>query len=291
VLQLELKFGAPLTSNQPMGYLDRFVAGQPGLLLFIVPTNRRTSLWNEIKARVTGSDGVAADRVLDDGTLTTPVSATHAVAITTWQALLQRLRSSVSAEEGAARADLAQIGGMYQVMDEALAYQPLAADDLDARHASALFSIHDLLEALRQRAVYDTTSPLHRHFSGPGRWRGTYPKWGYTLTVNGLDASLHVDLEKWRDFEVSPLWLSFSCATQAELDRLSDVLGGEPHGFFDDYCNAARYAGAVAIPLIIPSDTAHADAVDSLAAQLLRVCAATAPPAPPPAARRRPRTS
>jgi hypothetical protein len=51
VLLIESKFWAPLTPNQPTGYLRRLPTDREGMVLFIAPERRRQTLWQELVAR------------------------------------------------------------------------------------------------------------------------------------------------------------------------------------------------------------------------------------------------
>lgn len=54
VLLVESKFWAPLTPNQPVGYLRRLPTDKKGMVLFIAPEGRYETLWPELIARCQG---------------------------------------------------------------------------------------------------------------------------------------------------------------------------------------------------------------------------------------------
>ena len=51
VLLVESKFWAPLTRNQPTGYLRQLPQDREGMVLFIAPESRCEELWPELGAR------------------------------------------------------------------------------------------------------------------------------------------------------------------------------------------------------------------------------------------------
>ncbi len=51
VLLVESKFWAPLTPNQPTGYLRRLPADREGMVLFVAPERRYETLWPELLGR------------------------------------------------------------------------------------------------------------------------------------------------------------------------------------------------------------------------------------------------
>ena len=49
---IEVKFWAPLTANQPNGYIERLPQDGPAVLMFLVPDDRVRYLWPQLRKRV-----------------------------------------------------------------------------------------------------------------------------------------------------------------------------------------------------------------------------------------------
>ena len=52
---IEVKFWASLTHNQPNGYLERLPSEGPALLMFLIPRDRVSTLWPQLRDRVTSA--------------------------------------------------------------------------------------------------------------------------------------------------------------------------------------------------------------------------------------------
>jgi hypothetical protein len=55
------------TNNQQVSYLHRLPAGRPGLLLFVVPSQRLGLLWTEVRARAVAADSSVTAERMDGG--------------------------------------------------------------------------------------------------------------------------------------------------------------------------------------------------------------------------------
>lgn len=166
---VEVKFWAGLTPNQPLGYLPRLPAGQPGILLFVAPATRRELLWDELTRILRGASHAvkltANDRlrcaVLDDGA--------HRMALVNWRTLLNVLEAAlVEAGQREYAGDLAQLASLANRMDSE-AILPLTSEDLTGRLARRWLNYTRLVDDITARVVAEDPSVR----TGPdGKWLG-----------------------------------------------------------------------------------------------------------------------
>jgi len=123
VIIIEGKFWANLTDNQPDNYLEDLADG--GLLLFLAPDRRITSLQNEIRKRLGRED----DRLV----------------IFSWMTFLDLIESENSKEHNSDLAsDLVQLRALCSKMDEE-GMPPLSMTDLDPMNGRISYQLAELI--------------------------------------------------------------------------------------------------------------------------------------------------
>jgi hypothetical protein len=200
---VENKFGAALTDQQPVAYLER-LAAEPGptLLLFIAPEWRRLYLWRELQERLKSRGLGYAE--LDHHTLElTGRAHSQRIHIQSWAAVLKALKDAASDE---ARTNLEQLAGVCRTADESPA-RPLLREELtDPQLPARMIQYVDIV-----RGVVDKGAPdVFRGVSGKQSqyWYAFGQKLQFTGD-RGPVAWLGVDLIRWRKYETGPLWLTF----------------------------------------------------------------------------------
>ena len=114
----EVKFGAPLTKNQPEGYLNALAPN--GLLLFIVPKYRWAVLWSELQERLLeyGSLPDAVKPSKANGTLhLTEVDGKSLALVTGPELLKTLLRATEEAKRPDLSSDVAQLQAFWDAYD------------------------------------------------------------------------------------------------------------------------------------------------------------------------------
>jgi len=125
-LFIEAKFYAPLTRNQPVGYLKRLPAQRVSVLMFVAPAERVEELWPELLDRLDNGDMPYSNKgsrcVVIEGT------GKH-LLITDWTKLLdnmgERLKGSTSG-----LAELRQLRGLVQFAESGEGKAALAGEEL-----------------------------------------------------------------------------------------------------------------------------------------------------------------
>ena len=120
VLLVESKFWAPLTPNQPAGYLDRLPADREGMVLFIAPEKRCVHLWKQLVARCLRAGFELAEEAWEPPNwLAARTSKTRRLAYVSWSFLLEHLeRRLEEAEEDRGAHEVWQLKGLCRRLEE-----------------------------------------------------------------------------------------------------------------------------------------------------------------------------
>lgn len=120
VLLVESKFWASLTPNQPNGYLRLMMDKLPNArnLLFVAPEARQDDLWEELR-ELAGKEFKVEDKPGASGVRSAIVSRSavednrgHRLMLTSWDALLNRMKDSMERSGADEDRDLQQLRGL-----------------------------------------------------------------------------------------------------------------------------------------------------------------------------------
>ena len=200
---VENKFGAALTDNQPVAYLDRLAAEPaPSLLLFIVPEWRRVYLWRELLERLKAAR--VGHRELDAQLVEIAGRAQgQRLHILSWAAVFKALGAGVGDD---ARANLEQLIGVCRAADDSES-RPLLREELsDPQVPARLIQYVNIVRGALDKGAADVFRAVSR--SNSSFWYAL----GQKIQFAGEKAPvawLGVDLVRWRKYETGPLWLAF----------------------------------------------------------------------------------
>lgn len=227
-LVVEVKFDAPLTSNQPQTYLSALgKLDCPSLLLFLVPTRRVEAMWTRLRQRCTES---GLDLVDVDGRQHLAAYGAVTLAVTTWERLLDQLSAiPPSAETEQVLAEIQQLRGLCERQDRE-GWVPFERAFLEGEIGRHMLD----LDALLTSAV--------DHLAGQGviqtgRYKRTSGQsfYGRYFELEGHQALLHVNLSRWGRQAATPLWLRvWGDGDRRVADALSFLANEVPRGLFDD---------------------------------------------------------
>ncbi len=273
-LLIEVKFWAGLTEAQPNGYLSAM--RHPGVLLFVAPEARLTSLWHELTRRI--AERQAPTGATNDGAFTI-VTGDHILAAVSWRSLLLLLeQETAAAAEAETAADVRQLQALCEHMDTD-AFLPLSSEELTSSLGRRVVQFealsNDLTDALVRLGLADV--------SGLRATAG----WGYAgryLYLKGNGAFLAFNANNWSAFGQSPLWLDIS-GDSWKRTTPSPAIKQALHAAGIQYWEQQRL---VSVPIILPSAVERDGVVASAQRQLLRIIDALpeivrgAPPKPEP---------
>ena len=202
---VENKFWAGLTEAQPVSYLEDLPEDFPTALLFIVPQQRKTTVWNELELRCLDAN-LEWENGLDTPDITWSRVGHKILLITSWSHVLERLL--IIAQAGiheSIRRDILQLRDLTSRMDLE-AFLPIRADELtDQETAHRLMNYSDLIQDIIQEltdngpADIQGLNPSHLWHSH-GRYLRVHESFGLWF---GIDYVL------WRKAGVTPLWCRF----------------------------------------------------------------------------------
>jgi hypothetical protein len=269
-LFIENKFWAGLTANQPIGYLNRLPADGGALLVFVVPRKRLPMIWTELaRSAIDRAKQLPDPEQLADDLLYARLTASTAIAATTWDAVLNSLELSARAAGDASTAeDIAQLRSLCEVMDSE-AFLPVRMEELtNLEVPRRLIGLADLIPDLTRKAVAlgiaDITSTRETHgWYSAGRYLRIGPAGAWLA-----GAWLGIDHESWSRYGITPLWIHFD---KTEFGRAPFVLGAlktwaEPRSFEED--------GRAAIPLTLLPYVTRERVLEDLIEQLKNLHAA-----------------
>lgn len=235
-LILEGKFWAGLTDAQPVGYLRSLE--DDGCLLVVAPQLRFETVGAELVRRCERSGLTITDALAVMRGGVSALANGQSLGMVSWRALLGLLHASLidHGETGVA-ADVEQLVGLSDLEDQD-AFLPVTASDLASPTPQRVRQFMELVEGLNQGGQ---ASGVISKGLGPTWGLGRY---GRYVVAGPLQLAIFVDLKRWAEQRMTPLWV------EAAVDpgtALADLAAATPRGVFFD-----GYAGRPVIPLEIP---------------------------------------
>jgi hypothetical protein len=210
VLLCEAKFWAGLTKNQPLAYLERLRKSESSMekaLVFICPESRIISLWGELTRIINGSDAVKSDesqelkRVKVGGIL---------MKIVSWREIVNIIMQALSAEHSTMVADVQQLQGLCERMDEE-AFLPLTHEDFGVDKAKRIMSFYNIVDKV-------TDELINNMGASPKGFKKTYQYAGVDryLRLGDFGISIRFSCNHWAKFAETPFWLTIKAIENNE---------------------------------------------------------------------------
>ncbi len=259
---VENKFWAGLTDAQPVSYLKDLPEDPPSTLVFVVPEQRVTTVWNELKERCLQAELKWVDGQSTRSVIGADVSG-RTLLITSWKFVLDGLlHPAHSGGHDAIRQDILQLQGLTSRMDSE-AFLPLHADETtDQETARRLINysglIEDITQKLRDSDIADTDAlrPAHGWYTA-GRYLRLHGKFGLWLGI---------EFEVWRDAGITPLWLML------DNSEFSGVTGRhQTIRELSDDVQLYEDAGVVYIPVRLKTGVERDRVVDEAVGQISQI--------------------
>ncbi len=257
VLLVESKFWAPLTPNQPTGYLRRLPEGGEGMVLFVAPEGRYQTLWPELVARCREEGIKLRDETGEPPNWrTVHTSGGGRLAFVSWSFVLDHLEGRLKgAEEDLGAHEIWQLEGLCRRLDDE-AFRPLKLGEdpsgSERRRAQLRSMVDDVVKRLVESGVFDIKG--YRATPGPRSYR----RYG---TLSGrMNWFVGYNEEYAARFGGSFLWVggpSGDTRTQAPLPGA----GGKPRRSYE-------LGTEVLFPLGVPVQEEHEHVIRSLVAQV-----------------------
>ena len=265
ILLIENKFWAGLTPNQPTTYLKRLADDQPGLVLFVVPPRRLHAIWPDLATsadraglRLPSSPGTVAANALSGQV------GSRTLAVTTWQALLERIAEHASASgEAATVSDVGQLRGLCEAMNST-GYIPATQEELtNVEIPRRLLGLGELVQQACDRAVAAGIADA-RKLRPTHYWYGA----GRFLRIGAAGAWVGIDHRLWALHGIGPLWATFS---RTDFGRAREVLDAIGPWLSSSPVRAFDWEGAAAVPLRILPQATRDVVLDNLYDQIVQL--------------------
>ena len=251
-LLVENKFWAGLTDAQPLAYLEALPAAPPSAVLFIAPHQRLTSLWPEIKRRLTGPFCLEHEAATE--TLTWGRAGGRTLALTSWRHVLGTLLEVTA--DPTLRRDIAQLRELTDQMNTDV-FLPLSEAELsDVAVPRRLINYVDLVDDIANRLIRDGLANKKGLHTGHTAYRS-----GRYLRLAGRFVHfLGVDMKAWRTWGHSPIWSRHYSGVQGRL--------AEARALFEDAQTSDRYLW---IPIRLTTGVDRARVIDDAARQIAHI--------------------
>ena len=257
---VENKFWAGLTKAQPVSYLRNLPRDIPSALLFIVPEQRIAIIWSELKERCSQKSLYLTDESPTSGVIWARAGP-RVLLITSWRYVLDVLRDAArECGRGTIERDVLQLRGLTDRMDSE-AFLPLCADEitdqgLARRPINYSDLIEDITQELVQRRIADTEGLRATH--------GYYSAGPYLRVYKRFGLWLGVELERWRDLGITPLWW---CPGHGDFSGTR----GEWSKFKQLFNDAQDYEGSLCIPIRLTTGVERDRVISNAVSQMQRI--------------------
>lgn len=259
---IEAKFGAGLTENQPVAYIERLPADKPSALLFVAPGARFETLWHELRRLVNESEiELGADTTKHD-LQSAAVGGQRRLMLTSWRHLLDRMvREAGAAGDSRAETDIRQLLGLTQRMDDDI-FLPIRPEELGPNIPRRILSLQRIINDVTERgrsAGWMDTSGLSTSPS-VGGW-GRYMRLGH---IDRAGALFGYSFGFWAKRRATPLYLRFQeweMSLQEVRRRLERLQQEDPPGIVEG-------DGELHIPIYPPVGVEETAVVDAVVARL-----------------------
>jgi hypothetical protein len=199
VLLVESKFWAPLTRNQPTGYLRRLPQDREGMVLVIAPKSRCEELWPELVARCEEETLEVWDEKGEPPNWRAAHTSKGRLALVTWSFVLDHLEGRLE-EAGQDRGahEVWQLRGLCQRLEE-----PIQLDEDPPGSERRMARLRSIVDEVARRLIERGVFATKCYRATPGSYY--YCRFG---DLSGrMTCSIGYDEQYTARFEESLLWL------------------------------------------------------------------------------------
>lgn len=250
VLLVESKFWAPLTPNQPAGYLDNLPTDREGMVLFIAPKKRYEELWDRLVARC-GREGLEVwDETGEPPNWRAARTSKGRLALASWSFVLGHLEGRLE-EAGEVRGahEVWQLKGLCRTLEEPFRPGSSGSQERKARLRSI---VDEVSRRLSEAGHFETEG--FRATPGPHYYRR------FGTLAGRMVGSIAYDEQYAARFGGSLLWLR---GHRRSAEDFGPSLAGAEHSF-----RCYELEGRLLFPLDVPTQAAREVVVQSLTAQV-----------------------
>ena len=254
-LVIEAKFGAPLTNNQPINYVEYLPKDGGGILLFLAPAARVEELWQTLNDRCVSARIPLGPRTeCRTGLFAATLRGTNRLAITSWESLLSTLLHDLSPlSESRAHAEVLQLSALCErlLSGELAPSMGLVEPHADKRDRQLRAMVDAVVAKLVEAGLANTKN--YRATPGPGYYKRY-------MTLSGrINWCVEFNTEYWARFGESLIWLSNNFKWTSADDRAALDAG---------LANSTRHIRKeILIPLLARHARSEAEALEQMTVQ------------------------
>jgi hypothetical protein len=201
---VEAKFDAPLTKNQPAGYVRCLPHERGGVLLFLVPEQRRVDMWPTLVQRAGKHNRLTDLGEVPPGMLAARLNVNHAFCIMSWESLMHEMRAVLKAGENQrAIPDLDQLSALCGRL---LSGELTGSSSAFVQESDRDKQMRAVADAITRRLVSEghAVTKGYRATPGPGYYKC------YMSLSGKVNWCVEYNMEYWARFGESLIWLSTS---------------------------------------------------------------------------------
>ena len=215
VVLFEMKFYASLTKNQPNTYLKRLKDGKGQGLLFICPTDRKTSLWAKLQE-------LCDTEVRSINKFCVNVNGVH-LAITTWSEILGLLKQVASTADNSFIPDIIQLEGYCNQMDSD-AFIPFTEADLSAKMAKLGERYYSVVDEVIEQLVANKTIKTSKQGLKATGYRKGYTRSLYIGSDYAITLNYDRDMWKIPSSIETPFWVAIRNQEWEQTEQIQTYL-------------------------------------------------------------------
>ncbi len=259
VLMVESKFWATLTRNQPVAYLDHLAPDKDGIVLFVAPASRFSTLWKELVQRCIES-GLPVDKEIDQSPeyFVAKVGPRKLIGLASWESLLSYLKQELAVNNiSDGEYEVWQLQGLCERLD-AEAFRPLRPEDLqlssDERIEQYCLLVDDLVGMLVKKGYASTEG--YRVTPGADYYKR------YMNLYGNMNWCIEYNKTYWTQFQPTPIWLTVTInSTTQSVEKLNLLRQKSPSRLFEN-------KKQILIPLNLSVDIEREDVLENLVQQI-----------------------
>ncbi len=268
---IESKFWAGLTDNQPLTYIKRLNPNKTSILLFLVPSKRLESIWNEIINRCKNDGMTFNSETRDEYHISANLNENNYLAVIDWNSLLTLIETELdNSGDYFIKSDLLQLKGLCTQMDEE-SFLPIDSAEISPMIAKRNMQFYDIVNEVKSIGVSKGIYSKEGLTAGGGVYYYTQ-----YFKIGEFVYGLKFDNKSWNQLRNTPLWLEVygkgwrkATGERAKVKKaLYNLESHEQNNLFFDQFNVALVSLKIELGVekknIIESLTLQIEEIDNL---------------------------
>lgn len=261
VIICEAKFWAGLTDHQPVTYIQRLQKYGGGVLVFIVPAMRFSTLHSELlrRCKTANLSPKETAKTKDAELKVTQIERHVPLVICSWRLVLDTMKYKLDEMgEYETAADVRQLAGLCDQMDSE-AFLPLRSEELSCAIGSRIIQFTELVDKVTDALIREGVASKENLKAS---WSGGY---GQYMIICGFGCRLHINFWYWSKHRETPLWLSIQrkdWSFSPEAQQALSIFANE------NPPRSIPYKDVLLVPIFLPIAKVETDVLAAIRSQL-----------------------